>query len=56
MKTTLINKDSRMGRPSASGIFRLAQCPGSWLAEMCIRDSYSSLGGVQAAGRYGTEN
>lgn len=33
MKTTLINKDSRMGRPSASGIFRLAQCPGSWLAE-----------------------
>lgn len=33
MKTTIIKNDSRMGRPSASGIFRLAQCPGSWLAE-----------------------
>lgn len=33
MNTVIIEKDSRMGRPSASGIFRLEQCPGSWFAE-----------------------
>lgn len=33
MKTTIFEKDARMGRPSASSIFRLAQCPGSWHAE-----------------------
>lgn len=33
MKTTIFEKDARMGRPSASCIFRLAQCPGSWHAE-----------------------
>lgn len=34
MKTTITENDSRLGRPSASGIFRLAQCPGSWFAEL----------------------
>lgn len=39
MNTTLIENDSRLGCPSASGMYRLAQCPGSWLAErMCPVD------------------
>lgn len=33
MKTIIIEKDERNGRPSASGMYRMELCPGSWLAE-----------------------
>ena len=36
-------KDERLGRPSASGIYRLARCPGSWQAELrCPAENESS--------------